>query len=149
MFGENKKQLFVPRNFVETLKELQLDAVLESDEDRAVRLLREAVRLAAGHDKENLVIAGTRDVLIHALSAFTMRQFAGDYQVVSPMDELMLRGKIAAVGLVQFNGKAPTIVVDIAGAVIKEPVPVSPRKGMIDGMLRVPVASVVSIWPAV
>ena len=65
------------------------------------------------------------------------------------IDDLILRGNIRSLSIFRFGQEIPTIFMNVGGATIKEPIyPEDPNKGRVNGVLRVPVSSVVSIWPA-
>ena len=108
MAGEIQKSIFVPRNFLEVLQEMQFDIALESDEIKAVELAHEAVRAAVG-SKQNLNIAGSRDVIIHSLTSLVMKRMDKGHRVTT-VDETIVRGNIDALQVVRFDNLCIVVI---------------------------------------
>lgn len=147
MIGELQKRIDVPENFVETAKELQFQIAIEEDNNKAVAMAKEALRLLVSEDKPE--IAGSNEIIVHTLSAMIIEKVFDSTFQIRKLDDLILRGNIANLSVFVFQPEIPTIFMNIGGAIIKEPIfQEDPSKGRVNGLLRVPVSSVVSIWPA-
>lgn len=142
-----KNDIYIPKNFVETAQELQFQVAIQDDSDIAIQMARDALELL--NKKERQTIAGTKDVILHTMSAMIIEQIIDDAYNVTKIDDLILRGNIKSLSIFRFGQEIPTIFMNVGGATIKEPIyPEDPNKGRVNGVLRVPVSSVVSIWPA-
>lgn len=147
MDTRNKEPLFIPKNFVETAQELQFMLATGMEGEDTEQSSREALRLL--NDSGARDIAGSRHVYIHSMSAFVALKLDETTHHIRKLDELIVKGYIWNLGVLAFKSEVPTISIHLGGAVIKDPVFADdPNNGEVRGVLRVPVASVVSIWPA-
>jgi len=147
MIGEQRAKIEIPKNFIETAQELQFQVAAEADKDRALEMAKDAMRILKTDNRPE--VAGTNDVIIHTLSARILKKIIGDAYYDRKLNELIVRGSMSRLSLFVVEPEIPTIYVNVGGAIIKEPVfREDPNKGRVNGILRVPVSSVISIWPA-
>lgn len=142
----NKPEFFVPKNFIDTAKELQDTLFTDVSEFQTnLDLARASLQLL----KNEVHIAGTKEVIIHSLSALIIQSVEDGFLYTKTMNEMIARGTLTDISCIELDADIPTICVNLGAVTIKDPTfAEDPQKGRVNVPLRVPVSSIQSIWAA-
>ncbi len=145
MAGENKNELVIPTDFLETARGLQQELARLPFADRhaeagmAIELL--------GPTKQ---YAGTPTVILHALSSYIVLENIDRAEVDTlPQDEMIIKGNIGGIAYLEDGFAISSLCVAMRSSTVlwRRQSTAASRK-RIDDDLYVPVFAVESIWAA-
>ena len=145
MTGENKNGILITLNFVETAQGLQ-ELIAETPFEARQLEAQKAIDLL-GPTKE---YAGTRTVIVHALSAYVVLECMDRAEVDTlPQDEMIIKGNIGGIAYLEDGFAMSSLCVALrASTVLWRRQNTIASKKRIDHDLYVPVFAVESIWAA-
>lgn len=145
MTGENKNGIIIPLNFLETAQGLQ-QLIADTPLDARQLEAQKAIDLL-GPTKE---YAGTRTVIVHALSSYVVLDCMDRAEVDTlPQDEMIVRANIGGIAYLEDGFAMSSLCVALrASTVLWRRQKTVASKKRIDDDLYVPVFAVESIWAA-